>query len=277
MNKITFVIFTYNEEKRVADVIKNFRHHGEVLILDAGSTDQTKAITIQMGARFLERPKSDATYIDTQVNLDFVRKNIDSEWVYWGCADVLAPFSLLNKIQESIQSSRYKMIKMPFYTYLWGLTQHLTLKARSAIVFHKDYIDFTDNQIHCMGKFLGTNEEILVLPHDMRYALRHFSLYNLEKFVHGHLRYANTEALEKYSRGQRFSMIKTLAAMLRYMWIYGRHGYRNGKLGFLIMLNYAMFRLMTYTRLYEIEQGIDLSTVEGNYRSLKDKLLEDFN
>ena len=34
MNNITFVIFTYNEEKRIERVIKNLKDYGTVLIAD---------------------------------------------------------------------------------------------------------------------------------------------------------------------------------------------------------------------------------------------------
>jgi hypothetical protein len=63
-----------------------------------------------------------------------------------------------------------------------------------------------------------------------------------------------------------------LAAMLRYCWIF-RKSIRLGELGPIIMLNYAFSRLMTYTRLYEIEHGITINKIEENYSKEK-RILE---
>ena len=85
-------------------------------------------------------------------------------------------------------------------------------------------------------------------------------------------RYAEEEAQQKFKDGERFSVVKLFAAMLRYMWIY-RRTFKTSQLGILIMLNMAFGRLMTYTRLYEYEHGITLESVEHAYSLEKEKLL----
>jgi len=85
------------------------------------------------------------------------------------------------------------------------------------------------------------------------------------------MRYAEEEARVKFEKGERFSTLKMISAMLRYMWIY-RRSLKSPRLGLLIMLNMAFGRLMTYTRLYELENDITLETIENNYSRKKEKI-----
>lgn len=276
MSNITFVFFTYNEERRIPFVIENFKKYGEIIIMDGGSTDKTKEISEKLGAKFFVRPVSDKPYVETQENFDFIKSKLNTDWIFWGYVDNLAPKSLLDKLAEISAQSTVKMVLTPLYTYLWGNTEHFAHKGYTQMFFHKDYIDFSDNHIHGMGKFTGDKSDILRLPNKREFALVHFSVYNIKKFVTGHLRYAESEALEKQKNGKKFSVIIMFAAILRYLWLFGKNGYRNGALGTIVMLSYAFSRFMTYVKLYELERGLTLDKIEDNYSVLKNKMLEDF-
>ena len=276
MSNLTFALFAYNEEKRIAYAIKNFIKYGEVIILDGGSTDRTKEIAESMGAKFYSRPPSTGPFVETQVNFDFLKSKITTEWVYWGYMDNTAPKTLVEKMIEISNQDKYKIAVIPMYAYLWGDLRAYALKSYAPFLFHKDFVDFTDNYIHGLGKFLGTEEQKLTLPNESRYALIHFSTYNTSKFVGGFMRYADTEAQQKFKTGKKFSVTIMLAAMVRYFWIYIRYCYKLGALGLIITLNNVFYRVMTYARLYELEKGITLESVEENYSKEKEKMLADF-
>lgn len=272
---VSFVILAYNEEKRIENVIKNFVEYGEVIILDGGSTDNTKAICEQLGAKYYLRPETKKIQIENAENFSFIRETINTDWIYWGHADYLAPKTLVEKMVEISQQDKIKTVSIPLYTYLWGETDFPTAKTHTSMFFHKDFRDFSGNRIHYQGSFTGTPEQLLVLPNQPAYALRHFSVYNESKYVAGYMRYGEEEARQKFEHGEHFSAIKLLAAMVRYMWIY-RRSLRSPKLGLLIMLNMAFGRLMTYTRLYEYEHGITLDSIEQNYSRKKEEILKEF-
>lgn len=273
MKNTTFILFTYNEEKRIEYAIKNFINYGPVLILDGGSTDKTQAIAESLGAIFLTRPATDIPFVENQPNLDFIRQNISTDYVYWGFVDNIAPLQLVEKLTEIAEEAKYKRVHIPMWTYLWGETSYPAQFSHIPAFFHKDSIDFKDNTIHKFGKFLGSPEQDLTLPAKAELTLRHFSTYNAEKFVYGYMRYANTEAKQKFIKGEKFSVIKLLAAMLRYCWIY-RRSLRNPRLGILIILNMAFGRLMTYTRLYEYENDLTIDSIEDSYSKRKEQILK---
>lgn len=275
-SNITFVLFTRNEEGRIAFPLKNFAGWGDIIILDGGSTDKTQEIAEAMGARFLVRPNITSANVENTENFDFIKKHITTEWIYWGYVDNIAPLPLLKKMVELSNQSQYKKVNIPLYTYLWGNTKNYAHKSYAPFLFHKDYIDFTDNHIHGLGKFTGTKDQVLFLPNTEDLALKHFSTYDIHKFTLGHLCYAEAEAQEKHAKGVKFSAIKMFAAIIRYVWIYGKYSYKNGILGLLIILNYASFRIMAYTKLYELNHGITLEDIEKEYSQKKQTILDNF-
>lgn len=275
MSNITFVLFAYNEEKRISYAIKNFIKYGQVIILDGGSTDKTQEISEALGATFLLRPERTNPSVETQENFEFIKNNCTTEWIYWGYVDNIAPKTLLEKMVAVSTQEKIKLVNIPLYTYLWGYTEEFAHKSYAPFLFHKDFVDFKNNYIHGLGKFTGNDDQSMFLENTEDYALRHFSTYNGTKFVTGHLRYANAEASEKFRRKEKFSTIKMIFAMVRYCFIYGRYSYKNGNLGLIVILHYAFFRLMTYTKLYELEHSIDLDTIEENYSKVKESILKD--
>ncbi len=277
MNTVTFILFSFNEEKRIAYAIRNLIQFGEVCILDGGSTDKTKEISESLGAKFYTRPDATSGYVETEANFQFVKSIAKTDWIYWGYTDNIAPKSLLTKFIELSKQDRIKLAFVPLHTYIWGDTKHFALKSYAPMIFHKDFMDFKGNYIHGMGKFIGTDDQKMFLPNTPEFALKHFSTYNGRKFILGHLKYAETEAENKFKAGKKFSLFLMLAAILRYFWIYGRYSWRCGKLGVIILLHYACFRLMSYTKLYELEHDLTLETIEGKYGVEKEKLLQEFN
>lgn len=276
MSKITFALPAYNEEKRITYAIKNLIKYGEVIILDGGSTDKTKEITESLGAKFYPRPENTQPYSETSENFNFVKSLTENDWIYWGYVDNILPKKLLETLVQIPDQNKIKAVYAPLFTYLWGNTKNYAHKSYIPVLYHRDHVDFTHARIHSMGDFIGTDSEKLFLPNKDEYAVKHFSTYDMRKFITGHMRYAETEASEKFAAGTKFSLIKMLAAMIRYMWIYGRFSYKNGSLGLIIILHYAFFRLMAYTKLFELEHRITLENIEKNYSLVKDKLVKDF-
>src|SRR6266850_5429064 len=56
MPAITATIITFNEEDRIAEAIASLSGCDEIIVVDAGSTDRTREIARQRGARVIERP-----------------------------------------------------------------------------------------------------------------------------------------------------------------------------------------------------------------------------
>ena len=53
---INATIVTLNEERNIARAIESLRCADEILVVDSGSTDQTREIAMRLGARVIEEP-----------------------------------------------------------------------------------------------------------------------------------------------------------------------------------------------------------------------------
>jgi len=276
MSNITFVIFTYNEEKRIEYVIRNLIAYGEVLILDGGSTDRTQEISESLNARFVLRPKSLGEHVETGEMYEFVKSVVKTDWIYWGCADHMLPKTLLEKMKELSIQSEIKYVYMPIYTYLWGDVKNIVIKGSYPSFFIKEFVDFSENIIHGKGRFLGNESEILKLQDKHQFAVRHYSTYDQSKFIGRHLIYAKEEAMQKIKDGKRFSLIRMLAAMGGYFFMFIRN-IRHGILGVFTLINYVFYRFMTYSVFYKMEHSITADSVEKKYSEDKEKVLLDNN
>lgn len=275
MSNISFVLFSFNEENRIEYIVRNLRPYGEVLILDGGSTDRTQEIAERFGAKFVLRPASSAPMQETQAMLDFVKSIVKTEWIFWSMVDNFLPKQLLEKMTEISKQSIFKYVFVPIDTYMWGEIEHPVISASYPNFFHKDFVDFKDNRIHGMGKFIGTSDQILHLPIKKEYSIRHYSLYDVNKFVSKHLQYAIAEAKMKNAEGKKFTVFYMLGSMLNYFWLFYKRGWRAGVRGFYGALLYSFFRLMVAVKLYEEENSLNLETIEKAFRQGKAEIVNE--
>lgn len=85
MNNITFVIFAYNEEKRIEYPIRNLIKYGNVIVIDNCSSDNTRKIAENLGAIVYEYKNNG--YVETPEELDFVRSRVTTDYMSWSFAD----------------------------------------------------------------------------------------------------------------------------------------------------------------------------------------------
>lgn len=272
-SKITFILFSFNEELRIEYVVRNLVPYGEVLLLDGGSTDRTQEVAEKFGARFVTRPKIQTAHVETQEMFEFAKSLVKTEWIYWSYVDNLLPKTLLDKMQEISREDKYAYVYVPIYTYMWGETGVPMIKASYANFFKQDLMDFSQNRMHGVGKFTGSPAEILHLSNRLEFAIRHFSLYDVNKFVAGHLNYANAEAKEKFATGKKFSVGYMLGSMAHYFYLFYKRGWKAGTRGLMVGLLYAFFRLMVFVRLFELERGVTLESIEAEFVKEKKKIV----
>lgn len=275
-SNISFILFTYNDAYRLEYIIRNLKPYGEVIISDQESVDNSKEIAEKLGAKFTTRKATGQPFIERQELLDTVTTIASFDWIYWGYVDNFLPKQLCEKLVEISLQDKIKYVYLPVHTYLWGDTQNVIAKAEYPCFFKKGTVDFSNNKIHGMGKFLGKEDEKLHLPQTKEMAMRHFSLYDLNKFILAHLKYANTEAEQKFKDGKRLSLFYLLGSMGRYFYLfYLKGGLRAGIRGLMVGFLYGSFRVMVSMRLYELEHNLNLETIEAEYVKAKIKLVKE--
>lgn len=271
-HKITFLVFTYNEERRIEYVLRCFRPFGDIVLLDGGSTDRTAEIAGKHGGRVVLRPPTD--YGEEEAMARFALDQVRTDWVYWAYADEILPRKLLRKLEEISRQDRYKIVNIPRKNLHYGMEGlNLASRFRSPRFFRKGYVDFSGNRIHGMGRFTGRPDEALDLPFRDELSIHHCSTYDIRKFEQSHSAYSDTEV----RGGVRFSPLRLLLHppyyFLRYYLMGGE--WRNGWAGLIMTMQYCFFHFNVQAKAWERDRGITLESIERNYDAVKERLLRE--
>ena len=269
-NEITFLLFTYNEARRIEYVLRCFQPYGRIVVMDNHSTDDTVAIARRYGAEVYAHDHPG--YVEEERVAANALSKVATDWVYWAYCDEVLPKTLLRKMQEIAAASDYKLVNMHRKNLHYGIENlNFDSGGRSPRFFRKGYVDFTGNPIHGMGRFIGRPEEALDLPKDDAHSIYHCSTYNLRKFEMAHSAYSGLEA----ATVKRFSSARLLFSPVKwFLKYYFKHGgWRGGWAGYIMVMQYAFFHFNVQAKVWERENNITLDSIEKKYDEIKEKFI----
>ena len=272
---LTFVIFVRDEARRIEYFLRNVKWCGEILVMiDDRTVDNTAEIAKSFGARV--HLFKHTGWTEGEEMTDFVIGLVHTDWIYWGYVDELIALPLVKKFAELSKQDVYSVVWVRRKNYNYGgVNMHNPYTLR---FFKKGTIDFKGNIIGHFGKVVAPAGEILYLPQRDDMSIHHFSTYNLEKFELAHSRYSTLEAEDNIKSGYRgFSGFKLVVKPI-YLFIlfYVRGGaWRWGWRGLIICANYSFFYFNILAKMWEIENGVTLASIEEEYDRLKEKLLNE--
>lgn len=247
MPKISVVIVCKNEEQEIGRCLKSLDGlTDDIVVLDNGSTDNTKSIIRSSHARLIEeswegfgKTKNKATQFakyDWILNLD-ADESIDGE-----LKDALQNLQLNN--DSEIFELRFKNFLGEKYLRFgeWGGDKHIRL-------FNRTRVSWNEAIVH----------EGLQLPGDVKirglkgYVL-HYTAKNVAEFADKMLHYALLNAKKYSEQGIRSSWINIFAApvfsFVKY-YIF-KLGFLDGREGFICARMTSYYTFLKYTRLFEL-------------------------
>lgn len=272
-SKITFVIFTYNEEKRIEKVIKNFKDYGKILISDNNSTDKTQEIAKRYNCDILLRTK-DYAYVENQELVDQIYSAVDTDWIYWAFADEMLEKQTLEKITHVVNTGKFEIISMDRKNYFYGIYCNDLYHARTYKLFKKHAIDFIDNPIHSMGKPTVAVEKI----HDLseKYFIHHFISNTASSYLNVINRYTETEK-EQYSsyKASFVSMLfMTFKVFLR-DFLHSKR-YKNGFSGIALTQLMLTYIHLKNIKLFEKANNLNSENIEDKNNTIRERIMQDF-
>lgn len=267
---ITFLLFTYNEARRIEHVLRCFNPYGKIVVMDNHSTDATREIAKRHNAAVYEHDHPG--YVEEETVAENALSKVGTEWVYWAYADEVLPKPLLEKLVEVAKSNSVGLVNIPRKNIHYGIPDlNLDSGAPSPRFFRKDAVDFSGNPIHSIGRFTGTPNEILTLPNRNEYAIHHCSTYTLKKFELAHSNYSDIEA----TSGSRFNAWKMFWQPLHFFTRFYllKGGWRLGWGAFIYTMQYCFFFFNTQAKIWELENNITTENIEKVYDGIKERLL----
>ena len=267
-DKLTFVVFTYNEEKRIERVIKNFIHSGAVLIVDNHSTDGTVRIAEQHGCKVLLNKNQG--WVEDEVTAQRVKDAVQTPWIYWAYADEMLERKTLDHLVETIESDQYSVISMARKNYYYGRFLHDAFIARLTRVFKKEAVDFTGNRIHHFGRVTVASDKVYQMPSD--YFVHHFISNTAESYVASLNRYSTIEATA--SGAPRHIVLKLLRVGVNFVTNYAFRGaWRAGVAGFYVSFFQLFYELLSHMKSLEKARAISSANIESTHDVARDEIL----
>lgn len=115
--KISCCILTYNEAERIRTALSHaFKWADEVCVIDKGSTDETRTIADEMGAKVYVIPFSKQGHEDLRTYASFA----ENDWL-WCFTPGEVPTKALIEHGKSLVSDDLDLIRVPLMYYSFGI------------------------------------------------------------------------------------------------------------------------------------------------------------
>ena len=270
MSNITFIVFTYNEEKRIRRVIENFRNYGRILIADNRSKDRTCDIAREYGCDIFIREK-DYEYVENQELVDLLYERVTTDWIYWGLADEMLEKETLDRFLGIVGSGQFDIVEMDRKNYFYGRFCYNLLHAWSYKLFRKKAIDFRGNAIHGMGRPVVPANRILRL--DDRFFVHHFISNTANSYLNVINRYTETELKFAYKAKAGFMHPPFVLGKSIIKEYFYNKGYKAGFAGFALLQLMVFYNLIKNIKHYEKDHELTTPKIEDQNDHFRDKIL----
>lgn len=248
---LTVLLIARNEANYIERALKTVQFADEIIVVDGGSSDQTREIASELGATVLER---EWTGFRDQRN--FAMEQAKNDWVFFIDADEAVTPELESWFHKFFQgdynrtvTNGFKIRRVEFFLgkeikgACWNpsFQDRLLRKAKAKFV----------GEIHEFPEVEGG----LVRAPELA-ALLHNPNVTVESFLEKMNRYTTVEAWDRYSLGERTNLAHLFVTFFS-TWAknyFYYKSYRDGAHGFVIATMEAVSRTVRHIKLWQIQK-----------------------
>ncbi|MGI9165457.1 MAG: glycosyltransferase family 2 protein [Pyrinomonadaceae bacterium] len=253
--KISATIITFNEEENIRAACDSLSWADEIIVVDSQSSDQTRQIGVQCGARVITRE-----WPGFAVQKQFAAEQASHEWVFSLDADervsdqLQAAIKTLRKHPDHQLADGYRIPRRSFYQGRW-IRGGGWYPDRQLRLFRKSLGHWEGKHIHESVK-MNASARVEELRGDILH-------YSVRDAAHHHRmigeRYAPLAARQMLEDGRRTSIVRiATAAPLAFMRSYFlKGGFRDGLAGLSIASFAAHHAFLKHLILSEIQNKED--------------------
>jgi glycosyltransferase involved in cell wall biosynthesis len=247
MKKISGIIISLNEERRIAEAIQSLRKIcNEVIVVDSGSQDRTVTVAEREGARTVVQP-----YLGDGLQKNFGHRLASNDWVFSLDADEILSSEAVDLILK------LDLDKTPFEGFAFRRRNHIGSRWIKVCGWYPDYL--TRLYQHRKTGYEPVREHAKVLSKNIQRVkvdLLHFSYHNSGELFTKATRFSSRGAkimLHKNKRAYFFSpFVHGFGAFTKkYVW---KIGFLGGVDGFTVSLSAAIHSYLKYSRLLEMRR-----------------------
>ena len=247
MPKLAVLILTKNEEKNIADVIKNAQKcSSEIIIIDSGSTDNTVALAETSGARVVFRAWDN----DFAAQRNFGLSQTEADWVLYLDADERLNSDLIAAIKEKIRNAELKQYEILRKSVAFGHKFNYGVLRPDHVMrlFPRKKVEWV-NKVH--------ESPVCSLPKEiLKGYIEHFTYEGWSQYLQKLDQYTTIWANDAYKNDKKTSLANAFAhATFGFLQMFFlKKGVLDGFLGLALCCNHFTYVLLKYLKLYELRK-----------------------
>jgi glycosyltransferase involved in cell wall biosynthesis len=210
---LSAVLITYNAGTLLSECLASLAFASEIVVVDAGSTDDTLGIARRHGTRMIHHE-----WAGYGPQKRFAVEHASHDWVLCIDADERVPPSLAQAILERISKARHWAFEIPRANFFLGqyLRHGEGYPDWSLRLFHRRHAQWSDDSVHEKVLATGAVERIRNAG-----ALLHHSADSLETYLEKQNRYTTLQAENLHARGESAGLARIVfSPVLRFLKFY---------------------------------------------------------
>jgi len=237
---LSVILITYNEESNIVDCLSSVTFADEIIVVDAGSTDNT----VQLGGLFTDKIIRTADWPGFGIQKNRALSYAQGEWVLSLDADERVTSALQEEISQILQqASPYTAFRLPRLSYYCGRCLQHSGRDYVVRLFQKKYARFSQDLVHEKVEVWQGPVGTLKAP------LLHYSFVSCEEVLEKVNRYSSASA--QMQQGKPSSLAK---AIWHGAWAFLRtyvlkRGFLDGREGFMLAVSNAEGTYYRYVKL----------------------------
>jgi glycosyltransferase involved in cell wall biosynthesis len=243
---LSAVIITKNAGSHLEECLRSLRFANEILVVDSGSTDRTRELAVQHGARVVEK-----AWMGFGPQKQFAVEQAKYDWVFCVDADECVSEPLRDSILEELSAPRshaYSVARCNRFLGRW-LRHGEGYPDWGLRLFHRAHARWSDDTVH---ERVLTDSPVAKLSGD----LLHDSAETLEKYLEKQNRYTSLQAERMRASGQRATILNlALSPIFRFIKFYLiRLGFLDGVPGLVHVAIGCMNSFTKYAKLMALDR-----------------------
>ncbi len=250
--RIVGVLCTFNEAHRIRDSLGSLvTWCDEVVVVDQHSTDATREIAADMGARVELHPNAGLP----EPARDWARDHVEADWVVFLDADEMVPATLAAYLRRVLTvDSRFDVLLVPRLNIELGrwLRSADSWPSRKARIARPQALDIT-TRIH-RGMRPRPGARVGRIAADPALAIWHFHHADLATMVANVNRYTTIELDQTAPRRiRRPSAFELVARPGRWLWRnhVRQRGFRDGRAGLIVAVTRAYYQFLLVAKRWD--------------------------
>jgi glycosyltransferase involved in cell wall biosynthesis len=245
---LSAVLITYNAARVLPECLASLAFADEIVVIDSGSEDGTRAMVVAAGGRVIDHPWSG---FGAQKQFAVLQAKYD--WVLCVDADERVPESLARAIQAALRAPLASAYEFPRSNFFMGryLTHGEGYPDWSLRLFDRRHAQWSNDAVHEKVECDAPVARISDAG-----ALLHHSADSISDYWAKQNRYTTLQAEALFARGARAPLARMLAApLLRFLKFYiVRGGFLDGIPGLVHISIGCSNSFMKYAKLRELQR-----------------------